>query len=138
MVGVRKKRPKRTLCMKKSICESSLNGHRPEACFSRKFCFCPEFRKAIHTQHFKLRIKLLLGRRVIDAEENLLSNYRLFENVGLQKRVRHLPINVQLQVNMYKKMKTDGTSQQCMLNIGLLEACCQVSALARSKLHAKG
>ena len=36
--------------------------------FSRKFCFCPEFRKAIHTQHFKLRIKLLLGRRVIDTQ----------------------------------------------------------------------
>ena len=90
--------------------------------FSRKFCFCPEFRKAIHTQHFKLRIKLLLGRRVIDAEENRLSNYRLFENVGLQKRIRHLRVNVQLHVNMYKKMKTDGTSQQCMLNIGLSEA----------------
>ena len=91
--------------------------------FSRKFCFCPEFRKAIHNQHFKLRIKLLLGRRVIDAEENRLSNYRLFENVGLQKRIRHLRVNLQLHVNMYKKMKTDGTSQQCMLNIGLLEAC---------------
>ena len=90
--------------------------------FSRKFCF-PEFRKAIHTQHFKLRIKLLLGRRVIDAEENRLSNHRRFENVGLQKRIRHLRVNVQLHVNMYKKMKTDGTSQQCMLNIGLLEAC---------------
>ena len=64
--------------------------------FSRKFCFCPEFRKAIHTQHFKLRIKLLLGRRVIDAEENRLSNYRLFENVDLQKRIRHLRVNVQL------------------------------------------
>ena len=88
-----------------------------------KFCFCPEFKKAIYTQHFKLRIKLMLGRRVYDAEENKLSNYRIFENVGLQKRIRHLGVNVQLHVNMYKRMKTDGTSLQCMINIGLLKAC---------------
>ena len=41
----------------------------------RKFCFCPEFRKAIHTQHFKLRIKLLLGRRVIDAQGGTCQNF---------------------------------------------------------------
>ena len=84
--------------MKKSICESSLMDTDLRPVFSRKFCFCPEFRKAIHTRHFKLRIKLLLGRRVIDAEENILSNDRLFENVGLQKRIRHLRINVQLHI----------------------------------------
>ena len=43
--------------------------------FSRKFCFCPESRKAIHTQHFKLRIKLLLGRRVIDAQGGTCQNF---------------------------------------------------------------
>ena len=43
--------------------------------FSRKFCFCPEFRKATHTQHFKLRIKLLLGRRVIDAQGGTCQNF---------------------------------------------------------------
>ena len=48
-------------------------GLRPV--FSRKFCFCPEFRKAIHTQHSKLRIKLLLGRRVIDAQGDTCQNF---------------------------------------------------------------
>ena len=34
----------------------------------------------------------------IDAEENRLNNYRLFENVGLQKRIRYLRVNVQLHI----------------------------------------
>ena len=84
--------------MKKSICESLLMDKDLRPVFSRKFCFCPEFKKVIHTQHFKLRIKLLLARRVIDAEENRLSNYRLFENVGLQKRIRHLRVNAHLHI----------------------------------------
>ena len=61
--------------MKKSICESFLNGHRPEACFFQEVLFLSRVRKAIHTQHFKLRIKLLLGRRVIDAQGGTCQNF---------------------------------------------------------------